>query len=47
MSIGGPCLSIWVSISEFITSFDIDVSTLGDGTKEGVQRGAKGKDGVP
>lgn len=30
LSIWAPSLGIWVSFSEFIASFDIDVSTLGD-----------------
>jgi len=36
LGVGGPRLGIWIGISEFISSFDIDVGTLGDGTEEGV-----------
>jgi len=36
LSVGGPCLGIWIGISEFISGFDIYMGTLGDGTEEGV-----------
>jgi len=47
LSVGRPCLSIWVSISEFIAGFDVDVSTLGDGPEEGVRGVAEREDSVP
>jgi len=34
LRIWAPSLGIWVSFSEFITSFDIYMSTLGNGAKE-------------
>jgi len=47
LGIGGPRLSIWVSVSELVTSLDVDLSTLGDGTEEGIRNGAEREDGVP
>jgi len=47
LSIGRPRLGIWVSISEFVTGFDIYVSTLGDGTEEGIRDGTEREDGMP
>jgi len=47
LSVGGPCLGIWISIPEFVTGFDIDVSTLGDGPEEGVQGRVEREDSVP
>jgi len=47
LSVGGPCLGIWISISQFVTGFDIDVSTLGDGPEEGVRGVVEREDGVP
>jgi len=47
LSIGAPGLSIWISVSEFVTSFDIDLSTLGNSTEECIRGGAETEDGVP
>jgi len=44
---GTSSLGIWVSLSKFITSFDIDVSTLGDGTEERVRGLVEREDGMP
>jgi len=47
LSVGGPCLGIWISIPEFVAGFDIDLSTLGDGPEEGVQGRVEREDSVP
>jgi hypothetical protein len=47
LGIGGPRLGIWVSLSEFKTGFNIDVSTLRDSTEEGIRAGVEREDGVP
>jgi hypothetical protein len=47
LSVGGPCLGIWISISEFIAGFDVDMSTLGDGPEECVRGGIEREDSVP
>lgn len=47
LSVGGASLSIWIGVSELISSFDIDVSTFGDGPEVGVRRRVERKYGVP
>jgi len=47
LSIWAPRFGIWVSIAELVTGFDVDVSTLGDGTEEGVRGGVEREDSVP
>ena len=47
LSIGSPRLGIWIGISEFISGFDIDLGTLGNGTEEGVRGGTETEYGVP
>lgn len=47
LSTGAPRFGMWISVSEFVSSFDIDLSPLGDGTKVGVRAGAEREDGVP
>ena len=47
LSVGGSCLGIRISISEFVAGFDINVSTLGDGPEEGVRAGVEREDSVP
>jgi len=47
LSTGGPSLGTWIGVSEFVAGFDIDMSTLRDGTEESIREGTKGVDGVP
>jgi len=47
LSIGTPRLGVWISVSEFVPSLDIDVSTFRDGTEECIRGGAEREDSVP
>jgi len=42
-----PSLGFWISISQFVTGFDINVGTFRDGAKEGVCEGVETEDSVP
>lgn len=47
LSIWTPRLRIWVSVSDLVTSFDVNLSTLWNGAKECIPAGAEREDSVP